>query len=193
MTPDNVFDYGIDVADRNFVFLRQHFSGHDAGLIERTNFKNLFLCKPCAGMLFSEIVSAFIDFIRDVISVCSKPKMGWFHAESIIAMVKNVHSFRNVSVGNDPRDSMSRARIPTTPEIPVSMSELNACPIPTFFRFLNFFPESCFKFFYVPLQNVFITVLHWGVISFDAVYKKYVMQSNKITWTPLLNGTPAFL
>lgn len=169
--PYFILQYGINVTDRDFVFFGKHLCCHGVGLIERANFNNLFFCKSCTRMFFSEIMSKFFNFIHNIVDIFSKPKMIWSYAQSVIAMMKNLHSFWNSFMSDDPRNTVSCTRITTTSKVSITMTKLNSFPNPAGVSFINIFPKSCFKFFYVPLQNIFITVLHSDSPLLMQVYK----------------------
>lgn len=87
-------------------------------------------------------ITAFIDHILNVLFLAAKKKMVGVYASSVIAFVKNIHTFWDRAIGHLPRESMGRGRngfvLGVSPKVAVSTSPFYALPEPTGVGFINF-------------------------------------------------------
>lgn len=120
------------------------------GGISSANLQHLFGGQSVVGVFFSTIspskhISALVHHIQSVFLWCSKPKMFWTNTTSIVAAVKNTHSFWNWAKMENPRGPMHVYwRIAFLPfsYFAVSIGILASDPFPTPVCLSDFGPES---------------------------------------------------
>ena len=97
---------------------------------------------------WSIMVSSFFDSIKNIISIATNEEMIWIYTRRVIAMMKNTHSDRNISICQKPNSSMRsniKFQSPTDCDNSIAKSILGASPYPAFTGLFYLFPKSLFK------------------------------------------------
>lgn len=122
--------------------------GSDVGLVDfsnkTSNRYNLFACKFSVTVNFTFGTAPLGSHVSEVEASGSKEKMIWPDAWWSVTCVANAHSWRDLSVMDDPRRDvrMDATSVSRLTHLPVSEVVTTCRPQPTPIRDSNFFPES---------------------------------------------------
>lgn len=126
--------------------------------IKLNNFKNFIRCQFVARTFFSNRRTFPISHIGTILFRCSKIKMFWIDASSIIAMVTYKKSVWNIAIMKLIRKSMRTIQFAINSYIAISFFAFPANPFPTIRSFLYKFPEPFYGIDAITMR--FLEFLH---------------------------------
>jgi hypothetical protein len=93
--------------------------------------------------MFSEL-SAFGNLVIHIVLRCPKEQMGRVHARRIVATMTDHHANRDLTIMNNPRNTVGFKGLSVIFNFPIS-SIIGTSPNPTGVRFVDVFPKTGFK------------------------------------------------
>ena len=137
---------GINMAQRNTIFKTNNF--WTAGI--RTDAYNIRFSKPCSSMSDTNSKPSLAYTVLNVVVLRAKEKMRRINTSSVIALMKNLHIWRDRSaiklIGVSMGTSGSLTSFPDTNNT-ISVRTNRCRPQPTRFSLVNLFPKSFFEEF----------------------------------------------